>query len=243
MKITNSESNTSVAEISEGVFRISTPLPPNPAMPAGFTFNQFLIVDEQPLLFHTGPRKLFPLVREAVESLIPVSSLRYLGLSHFEADECGSLNEFLEVAPQSVPLCGHVAKMVSIDDIALREARGMNDLETLCLGSHTVQWLDTPHLPHGWECGYLFEQTTRTLLCGDLFTQAGAEHEALTEKDILGPSEQMRAAMDYFSHSSDTQELIAKLAATEPTTLACMHGASWRGDGSALLGKLAKALA
>lgn len=241
MKITNSESNTSLAEISDGVYRISTPLPPNPAMPGGFTFNQFLIVDDDPLLFHTGPRKLFPLVREAIETLIPVKSLRYLGLSHFEADECGALNEFLEAAPNSVPLCGHVAKMVSVDDIAIREARGMADMETLSLGQHRVQWLDTPHLPHGWECGYLFEQTTKTLLCGDLFTQPGAEHEAIAS-DILGPSEQMRAAMDYYSHAGNTQELIAKLAATEPTTLACMHGASWRGDGSALLGQLAAAL-
>jgi flavorubredoxin len=242
MKITNAESNTSVAEISEGLYRISTPLPPNPAMPAGFTFNQFLIVDEDPLLFHTGPKKLFPLVREAVESVIPVSSLRYLGLSHFEADECGSLNEFLEVAPNAQPLCGQVAKMVSVDDVAIREARGLNDMEVLSLGKHKVQWLDAPHLPHGWECGYLFEQTTRTLLCGDLFTQPGAEHEAITEGDIFGPSEQMRAAMDYYAHAGNTGELIAKLAATEPTTLACMHGASWRGNGSELLGRLATAL-
>ena len=243
MKITNSESNTSVAEISDGVYRISTPLPPNPAMPSGFTFNQFLIADEEPLLFHTGPRKLFPLVREAVESVLPVRSLRYLGLSHFEADECGALNDFLKVAPDAVPLCGMIAKMVSVDDVADREARGMSDLEVLSLGKHSVQWLDTPHLPHGWECGYLFEQTTKTLLCGDLFTQAGAEHVALTEDDILGPSEQMRTAMDYYSHASNTAELINKLAATDPTTLACMHGASWRGNGRALLGELAAALA
>jgi flavorubredoxin len=241
MKITNAESNTSVAEISEGVFRISTPLPPNPALPAGFTFNQFLIVDDEPLLFHTGPRKLFPLVRQAVEALIPIDTLRYLGFSHFEADECGALNDFLEVSPKAVPLCGNVAKMVSVDDYADRPARGMDDMEVLSLGTHKVQWLDTPHLPHGWDCGYLFEQTTRTLLCGDLFTQPGAEHEAITE-DIFGPSEQMRAAMDYYSHAGNTAELIAKLAATEPTTLACMHGASWRGDGSALLGRLSAAL-
>lgn len=243
MKITNAQSNTSVAEISDGVYRISTPVPPNPALPGGFTFNQFLIVDDDPLLFHTGPRKLFPLVREAIESLIPVTTLRYLGLSHFEADECGALNEFLEVAPNAAPLCSMVAKMVSVDDVAIREARGMADFETLCLGKHTVQWLDTPHLPHGWDCGYLFEQTTKTLLCGDLFTQPGAEHVALTEGDILGPSEQMRAQMDYYAHAGNTAELIAKLAAMEPTTLACMHGASWRGNGSELLGRLAAALA
>lgn len=239
MKITNSQSNTSIAEIGDGLYRISTPVPPGPGLPGGFTFNQFLIVDDEPLLFHSGPRKLFPLVREAVEAVIPVSSLRYLGLSHVEADECGALNELLAVAPGAIPLCGVVAKMVSVDDLADREARGLIDGEELSLGSHTVQWIDAPHLPHGWDCGYLFEQRTRTLLCGDLFTQPGAEHVPLTEGDILGPSEAMRAAMDYYSHATNTGELIARLAATEPTTLACMHGASWRGDGRALLGELA----
>lgn len=170
MKITNSHSNTSIAEIGDGIFRISTPLPPNPAMPAGFTFNQFLIRDDQSLLFHTGPRKLFPLVREAVETVMSVAELHYLGLSHFEADECGALGEFLQAAPRAVPLCGQVAKMVSVDDVADREARGLSDGETLSLGRRTVRWLDAPHLPHGWDCGYLFEDSTRTLFCGDLFT-------------------------------------------------------------------------
>ena len=242
MKITNSESNTSVADIGDGIYRISTPLPPNPALPGGFTFNQYLIVDDEPLLFHTGPRKLFPLVREAIEAIIPVSNLRYLGLSHFEADECGALNEFLAAAPNAVPLCGALAKMISVDDFADREARGLGDGEQLSLGAHTVRWIDTPHLPHGWECGYLFEQTTRTLLCGDLFTQPGAEHAPITDGDILGPSEAMRAAMDYFAHAANTGELLAKLAATEPTTLACMHGAAWQGNGSELIGQLAAAL-
>ena len=153
MKVTNPLTKTNIAEICAGIFRISTPVPPNPALPAGFTFNQYLVVDHEPLLFHTGPRKLFPVVREAIESVIPASSLRYLGLSHFEADECGSLNEFLEIAPQAQPLCGNVAKMVSVDDVADRSARGMADGEQLCLGEHTVRWFDAPHLPHGWECG------------------------------------------------------------------------------------------
>ena len=118
MKITNSESKTSIAEIGDGIYRISTPVPPNPALPAGFTFNQFLIADDEPLLFHTGLRGMFPLVREAIEAVIPANSLRYLGISHFEADECGALNEFLEVAPHAVPLCSAVAKMVSVDDVA-----------------------------------------------------------------------------------------------------------------------------
>ena len=243
MKVTNKQTNTNVAEICDGVFRISTPLPPNPALPGGFTFNQYLIVDDEPLLFHTGPRKLFPVVREAIETVIPASSLRYLGLSHFEADECGSLNEFLEIAPRAEPLCGNVAKMVSVDDVADREARGMADNEELCLGKHTVRWLDTPHLPHAWECGYLFEKSTRTLLCGDLFTQPGAEHAPIVETDILGPSEAMRSQMDYYAHAKNTGELLGKLAAVEPTNLACMHGSAWTGDGSALLSALAETLA
>jgi flavorubredoxin len=242
MKITNTQSNTSIAEIGDGVYRISTPVPPNPGLPQGFTFNQFLIVDDEPLLFHAGPRKMFSLIREAIEAVIPASSLRYLGMSHFEADECGALNEFLDLAPHAVPLCGSIAKMVSVDDFADREALGLGDGERLSLGTHTVRWIDTPHLPHGWDCGYLFEQTTSTLLCGDLFTQPGAEHPPLIEGDILGPSEAMRAAMDYYAHTKNTDQLIAKLAATEPTTLACMHGSSWAGNGSALLGQLAASL-
>jgi flavorubredoxin len=229
MKITNSESNTSIVEIGDDIYRISTPVPPNPALPAGFTFNQFLIVDDEPLLFHTGLRGMFPLVREAIEAVIPVGTLRYLGISHFEADECGAINEFLEVAPQAMPLCSAIGKMVSVDDVADREALGLGDGEPLSLGKHVVQWIDTPHLPHGWDCGYLFEQKTSTLFCGDMFTQPGAEHRPLIEGDILGPSEAMRDAMDYY-------------AATGPTTLACMHGSSWSGNGSELLGQLAAAL-
>lgn len=242
MKITNSESNTSIVEIGDDIYRISTPVPPNPALPAGFTFNQFLIVDDEPLLFHTGLRGMFPLVHEAIEAVIPARSLRYLGISHFEADECGALNEFLQVAPRAVPLCGAVAKMVSVDDVADRDALGLGDGEQLSLGKHTVTWIDTPHLPHGWDCGYLFEQKTGTLFCGDLFTQPGSDHAPLIEGDILGPSEAMRDAMDYYAHTRNTNQLIAKLAANEPTTLACMHGSSWSGSGGDLLGELAAAL-
>ncbi len=242
MKITNPQSGTNVAEIGDGIFRISTPVPPSPALPGGFTFNQYLIVDDEPMLFHTGPRKMFPLVREAIETVIPAAKLSYVGLSHFEADECGSLNEFLAVAPEAVPLCGMVAKMVSVDDMADREARGLGDGEELRLGKHTLRWLDAPHLPHAWECGYLFEKTTRTLLCGDLFTQPGHEHVPLTEGDILAPSEAMRTQMDYYAHARNTAELLSKLAATEPATLACMHGSAWSGDGAKLLGELASAL-
>jgi flavorubredoxin len=240
--ISNKNSGTSIDEIAEGIHRISTPVPPE-AIPGGFTFNQYLIVDESPLLYHTGPLKMFPLVSEAIESVIPVSSLRYVGFSHFEADECGSLNEFLKAAPNAEPLCSGVAKMVSIDDIADRPARGLGDGEELSLGSHVVQWIDTPHFPHSWECGHLFEKTTETLFCGDLFTQGGNEHRPLTTDDILGSSEEMRSAMDYYSHTRHAHEMSEKLAATSPRVLACMHGAAWQGDGASLLRELGTRLA
>jgi flavorubredoxin len=238
VKVTNAQSKTNIAEISDGIYRISTPVPPNPALPAGFTFNQFLIVDDEPLLFHTGPRRMFPLVREAIEAVIPVGDLRYLGLSHFEADECGALNELLGLAPRAVPLSSAVAKMVSVDDVADREARVLGEGERLSLGKHTVRWIDAPHLPHGWDCGYLFEHATSTLLCGDLFTQPGADLPPV-QSDILGPSEAMRAQMDYYAHARNSAELVARLATCEPTTLACMHGSSWKGNGSELLSQLA----
>jgi flavorubredoxin len=242
MKITNAQSNTSICEIADGIYRISTPVPPNPALPPGFTFNQFLIADDEPLLFHTGLRKLFPLVREAIEAVMPIDKLRHVAFSHVEADECGSLNELLAAAPAAAPLCSMVGKIVSVDDLADREARGMTDGERLALGKHTVQWIDVPQLPHGWDCGYLFDESTQTLLCGDLFTQPGDKHDPITEGDILEPSEAMRSQMDYFSHSTQTAGLIAKLAATSPRTLACMHGAAWKGDGAALLGALSARL-
>ncbi len=234
--ITNREAGTRVDEVAEGIFRISTPVT---VLPGGFTFNQYLVVDEEPLLFHTGPRRMFPLVREAVAAVMPVERLRYVGLSHFEADECGALNEFLAVAPAAVPVCGQIAAMVSVDDVADRKARALADGETLALGRHTLRWLDTPHVPHAWECGFLFEERTRTLLCGDLFTQGGAEHAPVTESDILGPSEAMRAGLDYWAHATNTGTTLERLAALAPATLACMHGAAWRGDGGGLLRALA----
>jgi len=240
--ITNKSSGTNVSQIADGIYRINTPVPPS-EFPGGFSFNQFLIDDEQPLLFHTGLRRMFPLVREAVAAILPVERLRYIAFSHFEADECGALNEFLGVAPDAVPLCGQVAAMVSVGDVADRPPRAMGDGEILSLGRHSVQWFDTPHLPHAWECGFLFELSTRTLLCGDLFTQPGHECPAVTESDILESSETFRNQMDYFSHTSRTQELLERLASTEPSTLACMHGSSWKGDGAGLLRQLAARLA
>lgn len=238
----DTQKSTRVDEIANGIYRISTSVPPK-VIPGGFTFNQFLIVDDFPLLYHTGPHKMFIPTREAIASVIPVASLRYVCFSHFEADECGALNDFLKVAPDAEPLCSNIAKMVSVDDVALRSACGLADGEELSLGTHIIRWIDTPHLPHAWECGHLFETTTKTLFCGDLFTQGGHEHQALTTSDILEPSENMRDSLDYYSHSNRGHELTEKLAANSPDILACMHGASWKGDGAALLRQLAKRLA
>src|SRR3989442_11160579 len=182
---------TSVHEVAQGIFRVSTPVT-IPDGPGGFTFNQYLVVDDEPLLFHTGPRRMFPLVREAVSRVLPVERLRYIGLSHFEADECGALNEWLAVAPASVPVCGRIAALVSVNDMADRPARALADGEPCTLGGHTVRWFAPPHLPHAWECGFLLEERTRTLLAGDLFTQGGVDHPPLTESDILEPSEAFR---------------------------------------------------
>ena len=236
MAVTNNESGTNIFEIADGIYRINTPLS---VVPGGFSFNQYLIVDDEPLLFHTGLRRIFPLVREAVATVMPVERLRYVGLSHFEADECGSLNEWLAVAPHAVAVCSRVAAMTSIQDVADRRPRALADGETLSLGKHRVRWFDTPHLPHAWECGLMMEQQTRTLLCGDLFTQPGDKTPALIESDILGPSERMRKGLDYFAHAPNTREMLERLAAEGPATLACMHGSAWRGDGAALLRELA----
>jgi flavorubredoxin len=234
-------SSTNVHEIADGIYRISTPLPLDVA-PGGFTFNQYLVVDEEPLLFHTGPRGLFASVREAVARVLPPERLRWISFSHVEADECGSLNQWLAAAPQAAPVCGRIAAMVSITDLADRPPRALADGETLALGRHQVTWLDTPHVPHAWECGFLWDRATRTLLCGDLFTQGGNGLPALTEADILEPSEAFRRPLDYYSHTRDGRTHLERLARLEPATLACMHGSAWRGDGGKLLRALAEAL-
>ena len=239
--MTNTQSGTNVYEIADGIYRINTPVPPS-VVPGGFSFNQYLVVDDEPLLFHTGLRKMFALVQEAVARVLPVARLRYIAFSHVEADECGALNQWLAAAPQAVPLCGRVAAMVSVEDLADRPPRALADGETLSLGTRSVQWFDTPHLPHAWECGFLMEKHTRTLLCGDLFTQGGADLPPLTESDILGPSEAFRAGLDYYSHTKNARAMLERLAAAGPTTLACMHGSTWWGDGAQLLRALADAL-
>ena len=237
--ITNSESGTNVHEIADGIYRINTPLS---VVPGGFSFNQYLVVDEEPLLFHTGLKRLFPLVREAIGRVIPIESLRHISFSHFESDECGALNSFLAVAPNAAPVCGQVAAMVSVEDFADRAPRPMADGEILEIGRHRMRWFDAPHMPHGWETGYFFDESTRTFLSGDLFTQGGTGDVPVTEADILGPSEAFRLAMDYFSHSKRAGEIIERMAAVQPRTLACMHGSAWRGDGAALLRALGRSL-
>ena len=238
--ITSAQSGTNIQEVADGIYRINTPI----AIPDGspFNFNQYLIVDDQPMLFHTGQRQLFPLVREAIDRVMPASKLKYVAFSHFEADECGALNHFLEIAPNAEPVCSTVAAMIAIGDFADRAPRTLQDGEELVLGRRTMRWFDTPHLPHGWESGLMMDLTSRTLFCGDLFTQGGAGEVAVTSNDILGPSEAFRLPMDYYAHSPHTAAMIGRLAEQRPTTLACMHGSAWRGDGAALLRELAVTL-
>lgn len=231
--------DTRIDEIGDAIYRISTAAD---AVPGGFSFNQYLIADDAPLLFHTGPRRLFAATCAAIATVMPILRLRYLAFSHHEADEDGALNEFLAVAPDAQPVCSQIGAMTSIGDLADRPPLGLADGATLALGRRAVRWLDTPHLPHGWDCGYLVEPASKTLFCGDLFTQPGSDTRPLTTNDILGPSEAMRGGLDYFSHGRDTTALLEKLARENPTTLACMHGSAWSGDGATLLRSLAQSL-
>ena len=229
--ITNAESNTAIDEIARAIYRIHTPWT---SAPGGFSFNQYLVIDDEPLLFHTGPRGMFPLVSEAIAAVTPIENLRYIAFSHFENDECGALNLFLGVAPDAVPVCGRVNGLINADAFD-RPPRVLADGEALSLGARSVRWLDAPHLPHAWECGYLLEPGTRTLFCGDLFTQPGTGDVPLTQADILEPSETLRASLDYYAHARNSRALLERLAKETPTTLACMHGSAWTGDGASLL--------
>ncbi len=232
---------TTVDEIAEGIYRISTPLPPG-AVPGGFSFNQYLIVDEDPLLFHTGPRGLAPAVKAAIGRVMPFEKLRWISFSHVESDECGGLNALLAGAPRAQPLCGMLQTMISMNDLADRPPKALGHGDSVSLGKKSVTWLDAPHVPHGWECGFMFESSTRTLLCGDLFTQGGDRTPAVVETDILGPSEAFRKAMDYYAHSPETPKILERIAGTNPRVLACMHGSAWRGDGAKLIRALADSL-
>jgi flavorubredoxin len=237
--VTNQESGTRVDEVAEGIYRISTPLD---VIPGGFSFNSYLIADEEPLLFHTGYRALFPITLEAIGKVMPVEKLRWIGGSHFESDEFGALNEFLAAAPEATAFGSEIGVMTSINDFASRTARGFGDGEEFSIGGRRLKWLYTPHVPHGWDCGVLFDQSTSTLLCGDLFTQAGANMPPITETEVLTASEAMRGMMDYYAHAVSTTPILDRLASLDPAMLACQHGSAYRGDGAALLRELSNTI-
>jgi flavorubredoxin len=234
--ITNQETGTRVDEVAAGIFRICTPMD---VIPGGLTFNSYLILDDEPILFHAGFRKLFPLTLEAIRKVLPVEKLRWIGGSHFEGDEYGALNDLLEAAPEATPFGAEVGVLTSLNDFAARPARGFADGEEFSIGSRRMKWLYTPHVPHGWDCGILFDLSTQTLLCGDLFTQPGANTPPLTESEVLTASEGMRDMMDYYAHATSTTRILERLADLRPATLACQHGSAYRGDGAALLRELA----
>jgi flavorubredoxin len=228
---------TRINEIADGLYRLSTFVPQ--VTPQGFTFNQFLVKGDAPLLFHCGMRGLFPLVSAAVAKIIPIESLRWISFGHVEADECGAMNQWLAAAPQAQVTHGRTACFVSLNDLADRAPRMLGDGEVLDLGGKRIRYIDTPHVPHCWEAGVVFEETTGTLLCGDLLTHVG-DAPALTDKDIVGPA---MSAEDMFHGTSigpATAPTIRRLAALKPKTLGVMHGASFNGDCAAALNGLAE---
>ncbi len=238
MPHTNAASGTNIEEVADGIYRINTPV----TIPGGaFSFNQYLVLDEEPLLFHTGPRGIFPFVSEALATVMPIDRLRWVGFSHWESDESGALNTLLAAAPRAEPLCGRVNAMINADGMD-RPPRALADGEALPLGRRVVRWLDAPHVPHAWECGYLMEETTKTFLCGDLFTQPGPGTAALTTGDVLGPSDAFLDPIDYWAYAKGTRAHLERFASLAPTTLACMHGSAFSGDGATLLQGLAQAL-
>jgi flavorubredoxin len=228
---------TRIDEIADGIFRLST-LVPDAAASHGLTFNQFLIRAEQPLLFHTGHRAMFGQVAEAVGRVLPVHTLRWITFGHLEADECGSMNQWLAAAPGATVAHGELGNAVSFNDLADRPPRSLADGEVLDLGGRRVRHIDTPHVPHGWEARLLFEETTSTLLCGDLFTQAG-DGPAITGRDLVGAAVEAEAMFGYTCSTPRLAATARTLAALAPATLACMHGSSFAGDGAAALRELA----
>jgi flavorubredoxin len=229
--------DTRIDEIAAGLYRFST-FVPHIAPPAGFTFNQFLVMGQEPLLFHLGHRKTFPLTAAAVARVLPLEQLRWLSFGHVEADECGAMNEWLAAAPNAEVVHGMIGARVSIDDMADRPARTVEDDEVLDIGDRRLRFIATPHVPHGWEAGVFFEETTRTLLCGDLFTHPG-DGAAITETEIVSPAMSAEDLFGFSSLSPSTGATLRKLAALQPDALALMHGSSFRGDGGAALQHLA----
>jgi len=229
---------TKINEIANGVYRLST-FVSAVAPPAGFTFNQFLVLGDEPLLFHTGLRKMFPLVLSAVRRLVPPERLRWITFGHYEADECGAMNEWLAVAPQAEVAHGRTGSQVSLNDMADRAPHVLQDGETIELGGgKRVRYLDTPHIPHGWDAGVLYEETTGTLLCGDLLTQLG-DGPASTEADVVAPAIAAEEMFKYSCLNPSMGATIRRLADLSPRTLALMHGPSFNGDGPAALRALA----
>jgi flavorubredoxin len=224
---------TRIDEIASGVYRLSI-FVPDVAPPAGFTYNHFLIAGDEPLLFHCGKRKMFPLVSAAVARIMPVERLRWLAFGHFEADECGSMNEWLAAAPTAELTHGVVGCRVSVSDMADRPPRELSNGEVIDIGGKRLRYIDTPHVPHSWDAGVMFEETTRTLLCGDLFTQVG-NGPPMTDGDIVGPSIVTEDLFQYTSLGPTTGPTIRKLADLRPKVLAAMHGMSYSGDGAAAL--------
>jgi flavorubredoxin len=227
---------TRISEIANGVYRLSTFIAQ--VEPGGLAFNQFLILGEAPLLFHTGMRGLFPLVRDAVAKLMPVEKLRWISFGHYEADECGSMNDWLAAAPQAQIAHGMTGCMVSLNDMADRTPRILAHGEVIDLGGKRARYLDTPHVPHGWEAGLIYEETTGALLCGDLFTQYG-EGPAATESDIVGAAIAGEDIAGYSALNPAMGATLRKLAELKPRTLALMHGPAFTGDGAAALMALA----
>jgi len=227
---------TDVTEIADGIYRISTLVPE--IGPTGFTFNQFLVDAEEPLLFHTGPRGMFPVVSEAIATVMPIERLRWIMFGHFEADECGAMNQFLAAAPNAQVAHGALGCMVSIDDQADRAPRPLGPDEVIELGGKRVRNLDTPHVPHGWDSHSIIEETTNTLFCGDLMSQVGSG-PAITGDDLL---EAAAMAEDMFQSTCltpQTARTIRTLAELAPARLAIMHGSSFDGDAAAALQALA----
>ena len=227
---------TKIDEIADGIYRLSTYVP-DIAPPAGFAFNQFLVLGDQPLMFHTGLRKMFGLNRDALSRIIAPERLRWIAYGHFEADECGAMNLWLAAAPNSQVVHGETACMVSLNDLADRPPRAVADGEIICEGCRRVRFIATPHVPHGWEAGVIHEETANLLFCGDLFTQLGGE--ALTEGDILAPAIVAEELFHATSLGSATAPTIRRLAELEPRMLALMHGPTFRGDGGQALRALA----
>jgi flavorubredoxin len=219
---------TTIDEINDGIYRISTWIPD--VTPVGFTFNQFLVVGDEPLIFHTGARGLFPNVAEAVSKVVPVESLRWITFGHFEADESGSMNIWLAAAPNSQVAHGALGCMVTLNDQCDRPPRPLEDGEVIDIGGKRLRQISTPHVPHGWEAQVLFEETTGTLFCGDLFTQIGSS-APLTTGDIVAPALEAEAIFRASSMAPQTAATMRALGDLEPATLALMHGPSFSGDG------------